>query len=291
MKTLVRIILSVGLAAALAPLGCGDDDSVGGGGDGGGAGDADSDGDSDADSDTGPLTDAYFAVDTMTIGKQTLDDACDMDGDGKANNAVAKLLGLIPAGMMPKDPNETIAEKIASGEALTIVGIFGVESFADDDAVKVEAYKAALESPDAGLPDGTFSGHGSIAVQEPAQSSVEGATIVGGLMTTPESTFQTSVPLGEEMFDATLQRSVMTGNFDPAPGADMLEGKVVNGKICGAIDAKTMSEMAAASPDVPAALKALIPGLINQAADLKCGGKNCLSMGIRFTAVSIQVEK
>ncbi len=281
MHRIFRYLFSAVLAFTTASIvsACEGDDASGT--DGGTEGDDSSNGET--------LTTAYSIVDTLVVGRVNLDDSCDLNGNGKANNAVAAMLNAIPKNLLPDDPDETIAEKIASGESLMVVELEDVQSFENDDILTVRAYKGLLDDPDAGqIPDGLFSGHSSIAVELPANSVLENATISDGLLTTPESTFQASVPLGNVMMDVELQMATLSGSLSPAPNEQMLDGKVPDGKICGAVDAQRMIQLAKQSPDVPAILKPLIGSFITPAADLECDGKPCLSIGMRFTAVSIQ---
>ncbi len=285
-------VTSLALASA-----CDSDDDGGRGGNGDADSDTDTDsdgdtdGDSDGDTDVEKQTTAYFIGETLVIGKANLDDSCDVDGDGTADNAIAAMLNAIPKNLLPNDPNETIANKIASGEAISIFELTGVDSFEDDDSLVITAYQGLTDDPEAGsLPDDQFSGHGHINLVEPPNSSLENATISDRVLTTPVGIFSGIVPLGDTLVNVTLERATVELTFNPPPGDDMLNGKATDGKICGAINAQELISLARQSPDVPAILKPVIGTFINPAADLKCDGKQCLSVGLKFTSVSVAVN-
>jgi len=249
--------------------------------------DTDTDTDSDSDSDSDKLTEAYLILNHAHIGQKNLTDACDMNGNGKANNAIAALLNLIPPNMLDEDPDVTLQSKIESGEYLMVVGLFDLDNFTDD-TFNVKTYKGVLDDPGAGVPDDLFSGYGEITVELPEQSTIEGATIVDGEVTTPEGTMMGTVPLGGSMNEMEMFRATINARIEGKPDEDMLGGGTNEGKICGAIDAQELADIVKNSPDTPAALKPLIGGFINQVADLTCNGKNCLSIALKFTAVSVK---
>ncbi|MCP4674542.1 MAG: hypothetical protein GY854_03295 [Deltaproteobacteria bacterium] len=283
MNSLSKLILfACAMSLALAPA-CGDDDdSVGAG---------DSDGDSDGDSERENLTTAYFIGETLTVGRANLQDGCDVDGDGTADNAIAVMLNSIPKNLLPSDPNQTIADKIASGESLSVFALIGVDSFEEDNSILLKAYQGLIDDPDAGVvPDDQFSGHGNINIEEPPNSTIENASISGGVLTTPVDTFSAVVPLGDTLVDVELDKATVEFMFDPPPGDDMLNGKARNGKICGAINAQELIALAKQSPDVPALIKPIIGTFINPAADMTCNDKPCLSVGLKFTSVSVAVN-
>ena len=302
-KLCIAICLTLSLAIACS------DDSTGSKLDGGGGG-----GDQGADTGGGASSALQAVVSKLILPKSDKDYAADLDGDGKQENQVGKLLAAFKALNPTYDAQADINKAITEGNLLMLFDL-KAKGIANDADAKLHFYLGADTDSD---PKNNFSGSATLKPDPKSPANLElKAKIVTRKLTAGPGEMKIPVPVGATPTVVTLKNTTVTATLATT---GMASGKIVGAIPQADVDGKLVPALAGAldstwkKPDTSPATKNILKtfdedkdGTIS-AKDLKNNAivgllfsadvdlnkdktKDAISMGVGFAGVSCKIQK
>ena len=285
------------------------DDTTGGKLDGGGGG-----ADKGADSGGGAASALQTVVNKLLLPKSDTEHATDLDGDGKKENQVGKLLAAFKALNPGYDVQADFNSFMADGKLLMLFDL-KAKGIANDSDARLHFYLGADTDKD---PKNNFSGSAALKIDASGPIGLQlKAKIVNRKLTAGPGEMKIPVPIGSTPTVVTLKNTTVT--------ATLATTGMASGRISGAIpqadvDSKLVPALADAldktwkDPKTQASTKNLLKSLDQNndgsisAKDLKNNGivgmlfsadvdlnkdktMDALSMGVGFAAVPCKIQK
>ena len=305
-KIMITTCLALGLTAA-----CSDDSGGGNGGqlDGGGGTQ-----DQGGKKDSGAASALQVVVNKLVLPRSEADYATDLDGDGKKENQVGKLLAAFKVLNPSYDVHKDFADFVAKGELLMLFDLLA-RGIANDPAAQLRFFLGADTDKD---PKNNFSGSATLGIDP---TSPRDLTLKAGItnrkLSAGPGTMTIPVPIGSTPTLVTIKNARVTATLATSGmSSGVISGAIpqadVDNKLVPAL-AKVLDELWK-KPDTTPATKSMLKsldqdndgtisnkdlkhnGLVGAlfSADVDLDGdktKDAVSMGVGFAAIKCKIKK